>query len=177
MIVRCLLGDTLGVGRCLFYLENHSHYGNNIFPPWEWNVPCLGTKHSHTGNIFWAFYFFLSSRNLCFLALMGLVSFAALVAFSAFRIFAAAWLARRLRSLLLVNDYFRLFSIAFFFSLASLRSTFFTSSSAGKSSGMTPRSKRIRRTAALLSIYSCVISVLCEDLHSVPPSSRHSGWA
>ena len=45
--------------------------------------------------------------------------------------------------------------MAFFFSLANLRSTFFTSSSAGKSSGTTPRSKRIRRTAALLSICSC----------------------
>ena len=66
---------------------------------------------------------------------------------------------------LTLNYSFRLFSIAFFFSLASLRSTFLTSSSAGKSSGTTPRSKRIRRTAALLSICSCVIVVsFCRSL-------------
>lgn len=65
----------------------------------------------------------------------------------------------------LYRYFFRLFSIAFFFSLANLRSTFFTSSSAGKSSGTTPRSNRIRRTAALLSICSCVIIVsLCKSL-------------
>ena len=27
-----------------------SHLGNKQFPPWEQNIPTLGTKHSHTGN-------------------------------------------------------------------------------------------------------------------------------
>ena len=46
MIVRSLLGDTLGVGRHLFNLENipikgtnYSHTGKIIFPAWEQNMP------------------------------------------------------------------------------------------------------------------------------------------
>ena len=55
--------------------------------------------------------------------------------------------------------FFLLFSIAFFSSLASLRSTFFTSSAAGRSSGTMSRSNNMRRTAALLSICSLAIIV------------------
>jgi len=52
-----------------------------------------------------------------------------------------------------------LFSNAFLFSLANLRSTFFTSSAGGRSSGTIPRWMSIWRTAALLSTCSLVICV------------------
>lgn len=53
--------------------------------------------------------------------------------------------------------FFFLFSNAFFCSLANLRSTFFTSSAAGRFSGTMPRCTSISRTAALLAICSWLI--------------------
>ncbi len=56
-----------------------------------------------------------------------------------------------------LSYFFFLFSNAFFCSLANLRSTFFTSSAGGRSSGTIPRCTSISRTAALLAICSWLI--------------------
>lgn len=55
--------------------------------------------------------------------------------------------------------YFFFFPSIFFSSLANLRSTFLTSSAAGRSSGIMPRSVSILRTAALLPTCSLVIEL------------------